>query len=285
MSVEASPSTARGLGEGGRLEALGAIFLWALLAALAVRLSSVPPFLLTGVALLVGSLVGVRSLLSRPPPLAALALGVYGLFGFHFFLFLALRRAPPVEANLVNYLWPLLIVLLAPVLVPGVRWSARHGLAALLGFGGAALLIGSGAERLGRGELLGYAFALASAFIWSTYSLATRRFAHFPTGYVAWFCLVSGLASLACHFAFEPAVVPAAADWPWMLALGVGPMGAAFFLWDRAMKRGDPRSLGNLAYLTPLLSTVVLVLAGAGSFGPATLIAMVLILAGAWLGR
>jgi drug/metabolite transporter (DMT)-like permease len=269
----------------GRAEALGAIVLWGLLAALAVRLSSIPPFLLTGVALLVGSLVGVRSLLSRPPPPAALALGVYGLFGFHFFLFLALRRAPPVEANLVNYLWPLLIVLLAPVLVPGVRWSARHALAALLGFAGAALLIGSGAQALGQGEMLGYFFALASAFIWSTYSLLTRRFSHFPTGYVAWFCLVSGAASLACHFAFEPGHVPTAAEWPWLLALGLGPMGAAFFLWDRALKRGDPRALGNLAYLTPLLSTLLLVATGAGILAPIALVAMTLNLAGAFLGR
>jgi len=279
-----SPSLGRGQGE-GRLEALGAIFLWGLLAALAVRLSAVPAFLLTGVALLVGSLVGVRSLLSRPPPVGALALGVYGLFGFHFFLFLALRRAPPVEANLVNYLWPLLIVVLAPVLVPGVRWSSRHGFAALLGFGGAALLIGSGADRLGQGEMLGYAFAAASALIWSTYSLLTRRFSHFPTGYVSWFCLVSGAASLACHLAFEPRYVPAAGEWPWLVALGVGPMGAAFFLWDRALKRGDPRALGNLAYLTPLLSTVTLVLTGAGTLAPIAVIAMALILAGAWLGK
>jgi drug/metabolite transporter (DMT)-like permease len=279
-----TPSLGRGQGE-GRAEALGAIFLWGLLAALAVRLATVPPFLLTGIALLIGSLVGGRSLLSRPPPPAALALGVYGLFGFHFFLFLALRHAPAVEANLVNYLWPLLIVLLAPLLVPGVRWSARHALAALLGFGGAALLIGSGARGLGQGEVLGYAFALASALIWSTYSLMTRRFSRFPTGHVAWFCLVSGAASLACHFAFEPAYVPESASWPWLLALGLGPMGAAFFLWDRALKQGDPRALGNLAYLTPLLSTLALVLTGAGTLAPTAVLAMALILAGAFLGR
>ncbi len=73
---------------------LGAIVLWGTLAALALRLASVPPFLLTDVALAIGSLVGARSLLR------ALALGVHGLFGFHFFLFLALRRAPPAEASL-----------------------------------------------------------------------------------------------------------------------------------------------------------------------------------------
>ena len=269
---------------GAALPALGAIALWGTLAALALQLAKVPPFLLTGIALLIGAIVGARALVRRPPPLAALALGVYGLFGFHFFLFLALRHAPPVEANLVNYLWPLLIVVLAPVIVPGVAWSARHGLAAVLGFAGAALLIAAGKGPLGGGETLGYFFAGMSALIWSTYSLLTRRFAHFPTGYVAWFCLASGLASLACHFFFEAAYRPHGNEWLFLAALGLGPMGAAFYLWDSALKRGDPRVIGNLAYLTPLLSTLVLVAAGGGSLTLTSLAAMALILAGAWLG-
>jgi len=282
VSAQGSPPSDRG---GGKGEGLAAIVLWGTLAALALKLSSVPPFLLTGIALSIGALVGGRALAHRPPPPAALALGVYGLFGFHFFLFLALRRAPPVEANLINYLWPLLIVVLAPLVVPEVRFSRRHGFAALLGFSGAALLVGAGATTLGGGQLMGYAFAAASALIWSTYSLMTRRFRHFPTAYVSWFCLVSGIASLACHFALEPRYWPREAEWLYLLALGLGPMGAAFFLWDRAMKHGDPRAIGNLAYLTPMLSTLALVAVGAGVLTPVSFVAMALILAGAWLGR
>ncbi len=271
------------LGE-GRGEGLAAIALWGLLAALALKLAAIPPFLLTGLALVIGAMVGGRALAHVPPPPAALALGVYGLFGFHFFLFLALRRAPPVEANLINYLWPLLMVVLAPVIVPDVRFSARHGLAALLGFAGAALLITSGGAALGAGQAAGYAFAAASALIWSTYSLMTRRLRHFPTAYVSWFCLVSGLASLACHFAFEPRYWPRESEWLYLIALGIGPMGAAFYLWDRALKRGDPRAIGNLAYLTPLLSTLVLVAFAGATLTAMSLVAMALILAGAWLG-
>jgi drug/metabolite transporter (DMT)-like permease len=267
------------------LAALGAIALWGTLAALALGLSAVPPFLLTGLALVIGACAGGRALFHRPPPPAALALGVYGLFGFHFFLFLALRHAPPVEANLVNYLWPLLMVALAPVIVPGLRWSSRHALAAGLGFAGAALLITSRPGEPGAGGALGYLFALVSALIWSTYSLLTRRFAHFPTAYVSWFCLASGIASLACHFAFEPRYWPGASEWPYLIALGLGPMGTAFFLWDRALKKGDPRAIGNLAYLTPLLSTLVLVAFTGGNLTAAAFAAMALILAGAWLGK
>lgn len=269
---------------GATLPALGAIVLWGGLAALALGLAEVPPFLLTGMALVIGALVGARALLRRPPPPRSLALGVYGLFGFHFFLFLALRHAPPVEANLVNYLWPLLIVVLAPALVPGVRASGRHALAAAMGFAGAALLIGGGGG-LGAGSSLGYLFAGISALIWSTYSLLTRRLGDFPTSDVSWFCLVSGVASLACHFAFEPRYMPHGLQWLWLLLLGVGPMGAAFYLWDRAMKRGDPRAIGNLAYLAPLLSTLALGATGSGTLGAASLAAMALILAGAWLGK
>lgn len=264
--------------------ALGAIVLWGALAALALRLSAVPPFLLTGVALAIGSLMGARSLLRRPPPLRALALGVYGLFGFHFFLFLALRHAPPVEANLVNYLWPLLIVVLAPALVPGVAASLRHGAAAFLGFAGAVLLITGGAMPTGEGAPIGYGFAAISALIWSTYSLLTRRFRDFSAGSVSWFCLVSGVLALACHFAFELRYVPAAGEWLLLVVMGLGPMGAAFFLWDRAMKEGDPRVIGNLAYLTPLLSTLALVVFGGAVSSPVAIPAMAVIVAGAWLG-
>ena len=234
-----------------------------------------------------GSLCSIHRLRAWRVPGRALALGVYGLFGFHFLLFVALRLAPPVEANLVNYLWPLLIVVLAPVILPGVTLRARHVAAALLGFAGAALLVTGGKlglEAGGGGAMLGYAAALASALVWSTYSLATKRFAQLPTATIGLYCAVSGLVALACHAFFEPRYVPRIAELPWLLALGLGPMGAAFYLWDYALKRGDPRAIGALAYLAPLVSTLVLVAAGEGSFGPVTLAAMGLIVGGAVLG-
>ncbi len=264
--------------------ALAAIALWGVLAALSLRLRGWPPFLLAGAALLVGSLCSIHRLGAWRVPGRALALGVYGLFGFHFLLFVALRLAPPVEANLVNYLWPLLIVVLAPVIVPGVRLRARHVVAAVLGFTGAALLVTGGEFGFTPGHAAGYAAALGSALVWSTYSLATKRFAALPTATIGLYCAVSGLAALACHALFETRYVPQLAELPWLLALGLGPMGAAFFLWDFALKRGDPRAIGALAYLAPLLSTLVLVAAGEGSLGALTLVAMGLIIGGAVLG-
>ncbi|MEI8325112.1 MAG: DMT family transporter [Betaproteobacteria bacterium] len=254
-------SLARANGRPATPLALGAIGLWATLAPLSVALTHVPPFLLTGLALLAGSLIALPlsgfELRQWRVPLPTLALGVYGLFGYHFLFFIALRHAPAVQANLVNYLWPLLIVLLAPVLLRGLHFRWHHLLAACIGFSGAALAI-AGKHSLDAGFAWGYVPALGSALIWASYSLLTQRVAHFPTAAIGSFALLSGLLSLLCHALLEPAAVLSLRDALGIAALGLGPLGAAFFLWDAALKRGDPRRIGLLSFLTPLLSTLLL---------------------------
>ena len=245
------------------LLALGAIALWGSLAPLGVLLAHVPPFLLTGLGLLVGSLIALPlsggNLSSMKVPLRTLALGVYGLFGFHFLLFIALRHAPPVQANLVNYLWPLGIVLMAPLFLPGMRLHALHIAAAFLGFGGAALaILGGRGDALQGGFAWGYLPALASAFVWASYSLLTQRVPPFPSAAIGLFGLVSGVLSLLWHVALEPAVTLSSTDWGFVVAMGLGPLGAAFYLWDAALKQGDARQIGVLSFLTPLLSTLAL---------------------------
>jgi len=267
------------------LLALGAIALWASLAALGVALSHVPPFLLIGLGLLVGSLIALP--LSRfdlrrwRVPASTLALGVYGLFGFHFLLFIALRHAPPVQANLVNYLWPLGIVVMAPLLLPGVTLTARHVIAALIGFAGAALAIMGRADGgTGAAWAWGYLPALGSAFIWATYSLLTKRVTAFPTAAIGGFAAASGALSLLCHALLEPAVALSAQDWALIALLGLGPLGGAFFLWDAALKRGDPRQIGVLSFLTPLLSTCTL-LAVRGEWPSASVLVAAAMIVGA----
>ena len=272
--------------------ALGAIALWGTLAGLGVALKHVPPFLLTGIALLIGSLIalplsGFRLSVWRVPA-PTLVLGVYGLFGFHFLLFVALRLAPPVQANLVNYLWPLLMGVLAPAFLPGIQLRAVHVMAALLGFAGAALVIAGGSDNSNLQAtdtaIWAYLPALGSAFIWASYSLMTRRVTPFPTAAIGGFALLSGLLSLACHAMLETAVTLSSSDWLLLTLMGLGPMGAAFFLWDRALKTGDARHIGILSYLTPLISTAILVLVSGKPMSWNIAVAAIMIVTAAWLG-
>ena len=220
-------------------------------------------------------------------PLPTLALGVYGLFGFHFLLFVALRHAPPVQANLVNYLWPLLMVVLAPVFLPQMTLRPAHMVAALLGFAGAAVVILGGADAanpLDGGWVWGYLPAMGSALIWASYSLLTTRVSAFPTAAIGGFALVSGLLSLLCHAFLEPATDLSQRDGLLILLMGLGPMGTAFFLWDKALKLGDARQIGILSYLTPLLSTALLVAVSGRAFTWNIALAAAMIVGAAVLG-
>jgi len=244
----------------------GAIALWSCLALLSRAAASVPPLELTALCFAVSATAGLGVLaatgrlleLSQPP--VAWAHGVGGLFGFHTLYFASLALAPPAEANLINYAWPLLIVLLSgPIL--GLRLTARRLAGVTLGAGGCAVLLG-GHARFPPGAALGYGLALGSALTWALYSVLARRLARVPTGAVAGFCAASAVLAGLAHLAFEPSVRPGPGATAAILALGLGPVGGAFFLWDIGMKRGDPVLLGTLAYVTPVASTLLLILGG-----------------------
>ncbi|WP_240756630.1 DMT family transporter [Roseicella aquatilis] len=274
---------------GATIAGCAALLLWAFLALLARLAQPLPPLLLTGLAFAVGGTLGLVVVAARgrlgalrQSPLVWLH-GVGGLAGYHALYFAALALAPPVEANLLNYTWPLLIVLLsAPIrgLPLGPRRLAGVGLGAL----GAVLLLAGGMQGgFGGGAPLGYALALAAGLTWALYSVlaGTPRLAGVPTEAVAGFCLAAAALGLLGHALFEaPAAWPGAGPWLAVLLLGTGPVGAAFFLWDVGMKRGDPRLLGTLAYAVPVASTLLLATFGGGHLSPAMLLATALVVGG-----
>src|SRR5471032_3014028 len=273
------------------LAGTGAIVLWGALATLSVTAGPVPPFQMVAMTFAIGAALGIararwRGLpwgdLMRWPPQVWL-LGVAGLFGYHALYFAALQLAPPAEANLVNYLWPLLIVLLsAPLAGERLGWSHLTG--ALLGFAGVALLAFGRGLDVSRAYLAGYLLALGCAFTWSLYSVLSRRFGETPTDAVAAFCAGASLLSLVCHLLFEPTIWPSSTTaWLAVAALGVGPTGGAFYLWDHAVKHGDIRALGALSYAAPILSTGLLIVCGLAQPTSTLLIAALLVTVGAVL--
>jgi drug/metabolite transporter (DMT)-like permease len=271
------------------LTGCGALALWAFLGPLSRLAAGVPPLQLTAMGFAVGGtvalvLVAMRGGLGalRQPPIAWLH-GVGGLFGYHALYFTALALAPAVEANLINYLWPLLIVLLAAPL-RGLRLGPARLAGVALGFAGCAVLVGGGASFPPE-AVPGFLAAVGCAVVWAVYSVTAgmARLARVPTEAVAGFCLGTALLAALAHLAFEATVVPDARQALAVLLLGLGPVGAAFFLWDVGMKRGDPRLLGTLAYAVPVASTLMLILAGEGVFSVRVALATLMVAGGGFI--
>ncbi len=267
-----------------------AVLLWSLLALFTVGSAPVPPLQLTAMSFANGGMIGVLWIVLgggahrlRNTSWKVYAFGTTGLFGYHLFYFSALRLAPPAQAGLIAYLWPLLIVLMSGLL-PGERLRPGHLLGGALGFAGAALIILGDGTRFGGNALPGYAMALLCAFFWSGYSVLSRRLGQTPTETVAIFCLATALLSGIAHFALEETVLPdTAIAWASVVALGLGPVGLAFYVWDIGVKQGDIQLLGVASYAAPLLSTLALILAGLAAPTPKLLVAAALITGGAAL--
>jgi drug/metabolite transporter (DMT)-like permease len=237
----------------------------------------------------IGGMTGVLSWIWRPHAVKSLRqpwqvwmVGTCGLCVYHCLYFFAIQNAPPVEASLIAYLWPLLIILFAAML-PGEKLRLHHAIGAILGLLGAiAIITKGGTIGLTAGLKIGHLMALACAFIWSGYSVLSRRFGAVPTDVVAGFCLITALVALVLHLTLEPTVWPhGAGQWTAVALLGFLPLGLGFYAWDVGTKKGDIMVLGATSYAAPLLSTLILIGAGYASASWAVAAACLLITLGA----
>lgn len=265
-----------------------AIFLWSLLALLTVASTPVPPLQLTSMAFAIGGGLGLiwaaaKSGFSqlRNTGWKVYAFGTAGLFGYHLLYFSALRLAPPAEAGLIAYLWPLLIVLFSGLL-PGEHVRRGHVIGAAISFAGAALIVTKGGGGFSAAALPGDGLAFLCALVWAGYSVLSRRLGHVPTSAVAVFCVATAALSLPLHLMFEQTVWPTnMRTWLAITGLGLGPVGLAFYVWDIGVKQGDIQLLGVASYAAPLLSTLILGIAGMTTLTSGLIVAAILITLGA----
>ncbi|WP_120496935.1 DMT family transporter [Kiloniella sp. EL199] len=268
-----------------------AILLWALLALFTTWAKGVPPFQLLALTffiafvsgLIVLSTKGKKSFQSLKQKPIVWIISVGGLFGYHLFYFIALHNAPAIEASLIAYLWPLLIVFFS-ALLSGERLYWFHIAGTLIGLTGAVLIVTKGQSLSWNAEhYMGYLAAIICALIWSGYSVLNRKFKEVPTDAVTGFCGVTAFLGLIFHLGTETWITPTSIQSLAILALGLGPVGLAFFVWDYGTKHGDIQVLGALSYGAPLLSTLLLVAVGLAQASWSIAIACLLIVGGAFL--
>ncbi len=260
-----------------------AVLLWASLASFSQFVLEVPALLLTGISLIIGSLISLPKIKMWNWNWRSIAFGTYGIAGFHIFYFLGLRNAPPIETNLVNYLWPLLIILFSPVFLKK-KLSNYQIAGAILGFSGAFLAISSKGFSQESAFQIGYLFSFFSAIIWSTYSLGLSKAKHsvWQNGV---YCFISGILCLTLSFLTEPTYLPTKKDWLILLLIGIGPLGASFYLWDYSIKKIGAVAVAPISYLTPVISTGLLSIALYQVPSNVLLLAVLFVIAGVILGN
>ena len=256
-----------------------AIGLWSTLAVLTRLSQPVPPFELSAIAFAVaffGSVAyegwrGKQLLNSLRQPIGLWILGLMGIPGNIILYFIALRHAPdsPVGVNLVNYLWPLLIVVLSNfVMKERLRWLQWLGIA--IGVSGAMFAINSdGQTGLQARHATAYLFAFGSAVCWATYSVMSRRFFVTSREVIMVMCGSAVLPVWVFHRLTEITVLPTTAlQWVAVVAMGLGPLGFAYYAWDCGMRKGNARLLASAAFMIPIFSTLLLIAFNQAPFRP-----------------
>jgi len=280
--------TSNRAGRAGYAYAILTISLWSLSAYFSAHLVRISPFLLVGISFSLAGLMGIRHLRTWKAPLIVFMIGVGGVFGYQVLYFLAFQHAPAVEVNLINYLWPLFVVLLSPVFLKGYRLRGHHILGAVAGLLGAGVIVTGGALHFNLNSAPGYGYAAVAAVIWASYSLLIKRYQPLPDSLVSGFCLSAGLLALGLFWLSKPpypqAWILTRQEWINVILIGIGPHGIAFVTWNLALKHGDPRVIGSFSYLIPLLSTLILVITGTGRLNAVSWVGMILIVAGILFG-
>ena len=271
-----------------------AVILWGLLALLGVATVNIPAFqLLTLCFCISAAIVVIKRMVTKKavfkkPSLTIVQwlMGIFGLFGFHFCYFMALKFAPVLEVSLIVYMWPLLLA----VFVANKQSLLKPLVGGCVGFVGISfIIVGEGDFTLSNDYLFGYLLAVTCALIWSCYSWFLSK-SNNKVEDIGWLSLAVALLSFLAHLQLEPYDWSfTLQEWLGILLLGLGPVGGSFYLWDYGLKYGNKQLLASLSFSAPLISSFALYLAGFNEWSFNIIIALGLILSGAlisnWTGQ
>ncbi len=262
-----------------------ALCVWSFSALLVSFSGHAPPFLTAAICFFISfscnaikwivTKQSVRDIFRQSPWAYVVCIG--GLTGYFAAYNVALKVAPIIEANLINYLWPLSIVVLSAV-VQKTKISLETGIGILTSFAGMVFVLSSKGEfHFGENGFVIYIPAFMAVIFYGLYCVFTK-IVPFPSSFIGGCYLIGGVILLAIHLAFEPSYTFNISEAVPILLLGAST--TSYTLWDRAMKTGDPIMLASLAYLVPFFSTFWLIVFGRGAWSPAVLIGGIMIVAG-----
>jgi drug/metabolite transporter (DMT)-like permease len=182
-----------------------------------------------------------------------------GLSGGDIFFILATHRIPAAQANLISYLWPVMIVVFGAI-VGLFRLRPRQVIGLALGFAGAMILIWDGRVSM---SISGIGLALLSGACWAVYCIFRLTWKQPAGNVLARGCAISTVLCALLHVLLEPTVVPTLGAFAATAVAGIIPLALGNFVWDQGFRRGDGQLLAVMAYATPLCSALLLASLGA----------------------
>lgn len=265
-----------------------AIPLWATWPALSLQTRALPPLECMTVAFSVAFIalsslkpsVAATDSESCSPWIPALAFAG-GVSGSAILFLLATHYIPAAEANLILYLWPVMVVGLGAAFRV-FRLRLRHGVGIGLGFTAAAILMGGGRLSL---SYTGIGLALLGGLSWALYCIFRLKWRG-PTGPVLTrgFAISAALCAVL-HLLSEPFVIPNMGSAAAAGVIGIVPAAFANLVWDWGFRRGDSQLLAVMAYATPFCSMLLLAALGLQSLNGELLLAGLLIVFAGLLSR
>ncbi len=274
------------------LYALGAIFCWASLPAatgsglneLSTEELMFYSFTVAAVFLYLQDIILNKSFAIHFPSIKACLFGFGGIFLYHYIYYLALERAPLAEGAILATTWSLWIVIFSSILL--LRRLAPSILgAAIIGFSGAALVIGAGKSiSFESVHMQGYLLALVCGVIWSSFSVGLPLF-KLRIEPMTGFTLLTALASAVLFIFTMPHKIPSTSALVSATYLGAIPLGLSFFLWNRAINGGNMVIIGFLSYLTPPLAVLLVALIHGQKISPQVIVGMFIIIIASVTGK
>ncbi len=246
------------------------LVLWAFAAFFNSQLSAVPVFEILTIALGIGFLSGLarvvflKSWSQLKQPIWLYLLGFIGVFGNELLYVSAFKFAPASHIILINYLWPILVVILAGIVFKQT-FSWRYFGAALLGFGSVAIFLLKNEAMLAQ-YWIGYLFAFFAACCWCLYVLMYRASRTMTAEMLTCYCGMGFILSLFIHLQTETFYLPS--QWEWISLIWLGGIGMciAFNFWNFGIKNGNIKLLSVLSYNNIILSSCILTLFGENYF-------------------
>uniref|UniRef100_A0A0Q9Z2U4 Aromatic amino acid exporter YddG n=1 Tax=Candidatus Berkiella aquae TaxID=295108 RepID=A0A0Q9Z2U4_9GAMM len=173
------------------------------------------------------------------------------------------QYAPIAHVDLIDYLWPCLVVAFTSML-PKERFTPQHIIGALLGLLGIYVLVHHEISLNGFNfnYFIGYLLALFGAVLWGGYSAFSRYFKKVPTEMIGMYCGLGALLCLGLHLKFETFVTPTWTQGSLAVVTGISGAGIAYQLWDYGVKYGDVYLLSTITYVARIAAMALLVMFG-----------------------